>query len=61
MRILFWSSLLLISFISYYIGIYNEKNRKMLSERNLTALDFYFGQVNVWLWPRFEKLFDMNL
>ena len=29
MRILFWSSLLLISFISYYIGIYNEKNRKI--------------------------------
>lgn len=39
----------------------NEKNRKMLSERNLSALDFYFGQVNMVLWPRFEKLFDMNL
>lgn len=31
----------------------NEKNRKIFSEKSLTALDFYYDQVNMVLWPRF--------
>ena len=35
----------------------NEKNKKILSERGCTALDSYFSQVSILLWPRFEELF----
>ena len=31
----------------------NENNRKVFGEKNLSALDFYFDQVNMVLWPRF--------
>jgi hypothetical protein len=31
----------------------NEKNKKLFADKNLSALEFYYGQVNMCLWPRF--------
>jgi hypothetical protein len=40
--------------------VLNDRNKKIFSERSLSALDFYFDQVNMQLWPRFEQLFDFH-
>ena len=31
----------------------NDKNKKILSERECTALDLYFSSVDMLLWPKF--------
>jgi hypothetical protein len=40
--------------------VLNDRNKKIFSERSLSALDFYFDQVNMQLWPKFEHLFDFH-
>lgn len=32
----------------------NDRNRKILTEKGCTALDAYFSQVDMLLWPKFE-------
>lgn len=41
--------------------VLNEKNKKMFNDKSLKALDFYFDQVNMILWPRFEQLFEFHM
>lgn len=31
----------------------NDKNRKILTDKGCTALDAYFSQVDMILWPKF--------
>jgi hypothetical protein len=39
----------------------NDRNKRNLAEQNCTALDSYFSQVGMILWPKFEELFDFHL
>jgi vacuolar protein sorting-associated protein 52 len=39
----------------------NEINKKNYADKKLESLDFYFDQVNIIIWPRFEKLFETHL
>ncbi len=39
----------------------NDRNKKNLAEQNCAALDSYFSQVGMILWPKFEELFDFHL
>lgn len=39
----------------------NDRNRRTLEEKGCSALDNYFSQVSMILWPRFEELFEFHL
>lgn len=39
----------------------NDRNRRSLAEQGCPALDSYFSQVGMILWPKFEELFDFHL
>lgn len=39
----------------------NEKNKQTFNEKEFGALDFYFNQVNMLLWPKFEELFEFHM
>ena len=39
----------------------NEKNKQAFHERDFKALDYYFDQVGMTVWPRFESLFEEHL
>jgi vacuolar protein sorting-associated protein 52 len=39
----------------------NEKNKKNFNSRGLNVLDSFFEQVNMFIWPRFEMLFEQHL
>ncbi len=39
----------------------NEKNKQSFHEKEFKALDHYFDDVSMKLWPRFEELFDFHM
>lgn len=43
------------------IILINEKNKKNFNSRGLSLLDFYFEQINMTVWPRFEAIFELHL
>lgn len=32
----------------------NDRNKQIFHDKNFSGLDFYFDQVNMTLWPKFE-------
>lgn len=42
------------------LTVLNDRNKKQFNEKSLGALDYYFDQVNMLLWPKFEQLFDFH-
>ena len=40
--------------------VLNDRNKRSFNERSLSTLDYYFDQVNMMLWPKFEHLFDFH-
>lgn len=42
------------------LAVLNDRNKRLFNEKSLGALDFYFDQVNMLLWPRFEQLFEFH-
>lgn len=43
------------------IILLNEGFKKMMNSKQLGILDFYFDQVNMIIWPRFEQVFETHL
>jgi len=43
------------------IILINEKNKKNFNAKGLNLLDFYFEQINITVWPRFEAIFELHL
>lgn len=39
----------------------NEKNKQTFRERKFGALDFYFDQVSMLVWPKFDELFEFHM
>lgn len=39
----------------------NDRNRRVLTEKGCSALEAYFSQVDMLLWPKFEELFEFHL
>ena len=35
----------------------NEKNKQTFRERHVGALDFYFDQISMLVWPKFDEIF----
>ena len=43
------------------IILINDLTKKSYGETKFDAIDFYFDQINIIVWPRFERLFEVQL
>ena len=39
----------------------NEKNKQLFREREFSALDYYFDQISMLIWPKFDELFEFHI
>lgn len=39
----------------------NEKNKQIFREREFSALDYYFDQISMIAWPKFDELFEFHM
>ena len=43
------------------ISAINEKNKQTFRERQIGALDFYFDQISMIVWPKFDEIFEVHM